>query len=426
MQGRNWMALAMLAPGSRMTNAGTTTRRLPNRGAAGDIRAVPVQPRRAAGHLGEWASAGSRATARIRSASSSSSRTASTRRWAGRRACRWSRSPGRAPTRLSGSVRGNFRDSRFNAKNPVLDRVVPIDNQQLAFTLGGPILRDKLHFFGHYEYEREPQHEHLEHAVPGLQRRARRQRDDQDGRRTARLSAVAEHAADGEGDRRPSAGSRSPPATTAIPPPPGATAETNREYLRQFTHVLSNRALNEIKVGKTRWIFRNANLTTGATTGSAASASRPARRASRSPVSRLAATTSIRATARRTTGASATTSRSRYDARGRHDLKAGVRLPSIMVDDGNNCQACMGNIDRTRRSTARRCRVRHSSRRWFPDPWNADTWNLAAISPWVRTYSIGVGDYATHDVRPQYQGWLQDDWQFSRESDAQSRRCGTT
>ena len=57
---------------------------------------------------------------------------------------------------LSGSVRGNFRDSRFNAKNPVLDRVVPIDNQQLAFTLGGPILRDKLHFFGHYEYEREP------------------------------------------------------------------------------------------------------------------------------------------------------------------------------------------------------------------------------------------------------------------------------
>jgi hypothetical protein len=48
---------------------------------------------------------------------------------------------------------------------------------------------------------------------------------------------------------------------------------------------------------------------------------------------------------------------------------------------------------------------------WFPDPFNADTWNLAAISPLVRTYSIGVGNYATHDVRPQYAGWLQDDWQ---------------
>jgi hypothetical protein len=57
---------------------------------------------------------------------------------------------------LSGSVRGNFRSSRFNAKNPVLDRVVPIDNQQIAFTLGGPVLRDRLHFFGHFEYERKP------------------------------------------------------------------------------------------------------------------------------------------------------------------------------------------------------------------------------------------------------------------------------
>ena len=30
---------------------------------------------------------------------------------------------------------------------------------------------------------------------------------------------------------------------------------------------------------------------------------------------------------------------------------------------------------------------------WFPDWTNADTWNLAAISPLVRTYTIGVGDF---------------------------------
>ena len=30
---------------------------------------------------------------------------------------------------------------------------------------------------------------------------------------------------------------------------------------------------------------------------------------------------------------------------------------------------------------------------WFPDPFNVDTWNLAAISPLVRTYTIGVGDF---------------------------------
>ena len=50
---------------------------------------------------------------------------------------------------------------------------------------------------------------------------------------------------------------------------------------------------------------------------------------------------------------------------------------------------------------------------WFPDAWNADTWNLAAISPWVRTYDIGVGDFFTDDSRPQIGIWLQDDWQAS-------------
>ena len=32
---------------------------------------------------------------------------------------------------------------------------------------------------------------------------------------------------------------------------------------------------------------------------------------------------------------------------------------------------------------------------WFPDPFNADTWNFAAISPLVRTYTIGIGDFPT-------------------------------
>ena len=39
---------------------------------------------------------------------------------------------------LTGGVRGNFRDSRFNAMNPVLNRVEPIKNQQYSFTIGDP------------------------------------------------------------------------------------------------------------------------------------------------------------------------------------------------------------------------------------------------------------------------------------------------
>ena len=35
-------------------------------------------------------------------------------------------------------------------------RVLPYSNQQVGGALGGPIVRDKLHYFGSYEYEREP------------------------------------------------------------------------------------------------------------------------------------------------------------------------------------------------------------------------------------------------------------------------------
>ncbi len=58
--------------------------------------------------------------------------------------------------RLAGSFRANFRDDRFNAENPALGRKVPISNQQFAGSLGGPVIRDRLHYFGFYEYEREP------------------------------------------------------------------------------------------------------------------------------------------------------------------------------------------------------------------------------------------------------------------------------
>ena len=34
-----------------------------------------------------------------------------------------------------------------------------------------------------------------------------------------------------------------------------------------------------------------------------------------------------------------------YDARGRHDLQGRRRTTCAIIDDGNNCQACMGKID---------------------------------------------------------------------------------
>jgi hypothetical protein len=56
----------------------------------------------------------------------------------------------------TGSFYGFFRDDKLNAPDPVAKRVLPYSNQQLGGTFGGPIVKDKLHYFASYEYEREP------------------------------------------------------------------------------------------------------------------------------------------------------------------------------------------------------------------------------------------------------------------------------
>ena len=57
----------------------------------------------------------------------------------------------------SGSFSWYFRDDNFVGKDFVQDRVLPYSDQQLSWTLGGPIKKDRVHFFANYEYERQPQ-----------------------------------------------------------------------------------------------------------------------------------------------------------------------------------------------------------------------------------------------------------------------------
>jgi hypothetical protein len=57
---------------------------------------------------------------------------------------------------LGGSAYGYFRSDSLNAPDPVALKLLPYSNQQVGFTLGGPIVKDKVHYFASYEYEREP------------------------------------------------------------------------------------------------------------------------------------------------------------------------------------------------------------------------------------------------------------------------------
>jgi hypothetical protein len=57
---------------------------------------------------------------------------------------------------VDGSFYGYFRDDRFNAADHVAKRVLPYKNRQIGGSIGGPIVRDRTHYFANYEYEHEP------------------------------------------------------------------------------------------------------------------------------------------------------------------------------------------------------------------------------------------------------------------------------
>jgi hypothetical protein len=54
---------------------------------------------------------------------------------------------------LRGTTFGYFRNDAFDAKNPFTGVVSPFNEKQVGFNSGGPIVRDRAHFFGSYEYQ---------------------------------------------------------------------------------------------------------------------------------------------------------------------------------------------------------------------------------------------------------------------------------
>ena len=409
--GRNWMGLALLAPGSRTLAVNAQTP-LPDRN-NGEAREFQLnmdgqqvsadigtggQPRYSQDSIAEFQFLSNRFDA-------------TQGRSSGVQVNAITKSGG---NRLSGLFRGNFRNSKFNAENPVLDRVEPINNQQLSTTLGGPLVKDKLHYFVNYEYEREPRTSIWNTPYPEFN-------IDLEGVNNKKLGGVRLDYQLSPNTRvmgKGSAGRLWEPFGLGGQQHPAATnttAEHNNEGMGQLTQVLSNRALNEVKVGYAFFNLENHNLTTwsnhwqqanGITTGSPR----------------------ITFTGFQITGNQFHPRHQdqdvwsfrddftySYDLGGRHDLRAGgefLRRHQIQA----NCRQCMGTVaanQRGPRPGLPGSLVSTPLPALFPDPFDADTWNLAAISPLVSTYSIGLGDFDVHMVSQKVAAWAQDDWQVN-------------
>ena len=410
--GRNWMALALLAPGSR-TQAGAT----------GVASQIPL-PDRNGGEAREFqlnvdgqqvsADIGTGGQAKFSQDSIAEFQFVSNRfdatmgRSTGVQVNAITKS---GSNQVSGLVRGNFRNSRFNATNPVLNTVEKVDNQQYSTTLGGPIIRDKLHYFGNFEYEREPRESIFNSPYPvfnvplsgkNTQKKGGVRLDYQLSDRTrlmGKFSKATIYEPFGAGN-------------TGFSGSTGTNKEYNRESLVQLTQVINNSTLNEIKVGEAVFGLANQNLTSwsnhwqkanGITIGSPRIAFTGFAIAPNQNYPRHQDQWVWNVRDDFTYS---------YETKGHHDLRLGGEFLNRHQIQAN-CRQCSGDMRANVVANGQAIPSPAQLQAWFPNPFNVDTWNLAAISPWVSTYNIGVGDFNVHLYSKKIASWAQDDWQIS-------------
>ena len=192
-QGRNWMSLALLAPGNRTNAQGATPvqDRVDVREFQLNVDGMAVTANLGTGNQARYSKD---AIAEFQFISNRFDATQG--RSSGVQVNAITKS---GTNQFSGSFLGNFRDSKWNAEDPVLLRVLPYSNQQVSGTLGGPIVQNKLHFFGNYEYERQPLTSIWNTPYPAFNMSAEDDQKRQAGRRASGPGAVVEDARDGEG-----------------------------------------------------------------------------------------------------------------------------------------------------------------------------------------------------------------------------------
>ena len=304
----------------------------------------------------------------------------------------------------AGSLSGYFRHDSLNAADFVARQVLPYSNQQVSSTFGGPIIRDRVHFFGNYEYGREP-------STYSFRTPYRRfdvdltsvQRQDMAGTRVDfQLSSSTRLMVRGDMGRetRPIAN----PDTSSHPSNASGVDRHNEGIYSTFQKVLSNRALNEVKFGFNSYTSRNDSIVSwpghphagaGFTLGTpriTLTGFAVGQACNNCPQHFDQNVWSVR------DDFSAS-----FTKAGRHDMRVGGEL--LAMDAlSQNCRGCNSLID------AQGGAVPANIEDLFP-VWNdVSTWNLAALSPITRSYRVAVGTLPTKNPRRTYAVWMQDDW----------------
>ena len=151
--------------------------------------------------------------------------------------------------RISGTLAGYFRNDKWNAADFIQHRVIPYKDQQLSATVGGPVVRDRVHFFANWEYEHEPSTITFSSQYPNFN-------VDLPGTRTESKGGVK---MDFQFNPRRRLAVRWNKYKNLIPNSGGgasnhpSTSSANNRHANQifatYTEVLSNKTVNQIKGG---------------------------------------------------------------------------------------------------------------------------------------------------------------------------------
>ena len=159
---------------------------------------------------------------------------------------------------FAGTFGGYFRRDNWNAEDFIQKKVLPYKDTQVSGTFGGPIVKDRVHFFGNYEYERNPQtftfggpngpfptagNEHQ--PEPG--REVQRAAGWREGGRAVQPAEPAHRPL--QPLQEPAAGHAAAANTHAIRRRRARTTASSISTSRTYTSVLSNNTINEIKGG---------------------------------------------------------------------------------------------------------------------------------------------------------------------------------
>src|SRR3984893_98112 len=241
-QGRNWMSLALLAPGNRTNDSGATPvqDRVDVREFQLNVDGMQVTSNLGTGNQSRYSNDS------IAEFQFISNRFDATQgRSSGVQVNAVTKS---GTNKFSESLVGNFRNSALNAADPVLLQVVPYSDQQIRGAHGGPIIQNKLHFFANYEYERQPLTSIWQTPYPAFNIRLQ-------GITNVKLGGVRLDYQLSPKLRLMGKVSHSTlfqpfgPGGVNHPSATNSNEEHNTDVLGQLTQVISNRALNEIRGG---------------------------------------------------------------------------------------------------------------------------------------------------------------------------------